>query len=392
MIPITENTACIENIKTQSLARIASLAQPVGALGRLESLMLHIAQRVQSTEPNLTQPSCLLFAGDHGAVASGLSAWPQAITTHMVHTFLAGRAAASILAAQHHIALYVIDAGVNHTFSPESTTTNLQQGQLCHQKIAMGTRNYLDQAAMTEVEFELAFARGQQLVRNLQQRGCNTVLLGEMGIGNTSSASLLLHGLTGWAWSDCVGNGAGVVDMTQIETRQIETMQMTGLQRKQALVMQAWQRAGLPAYAQPMHDVVHVRKLICEFAGFEMVMLMGAIQAAVAEQMVVVIDGFIVTVALLCAEYLMPSLNNAQHDAPECQGWQLAPHCIFAHASAENAHQQLLQHLKVEPLLQMNMRLGEGSGALLAYPLLVSAVQLFNHMARLDELSDHALG
>ncbi|MEF8728207.1 MAG: nicotinate-nucleotide--dimethylbenzimidazole phosphoribosyltransferase [Accumulibacter sp.] len=318
-------------------ARIDGKTKPPGSLGELERLALQIGMIQQSLTPSLGQPHLLVFAGDHGAAPAGISAYPQEVTWQMVENFLAGGAAISVFARHNGLRLQVVDAGVAHDFGPRSG--------LIDAKVASGTRNYLVQAAMSPAQRDRALAHGAAIVDGLACQGCRVIGFGEMGIGNTASASLLTHQLTGTPLTDCVGRGTGLDD--------------AGLARKQALLAQAAKRANLP----PDADALDV---LAEFGGFEIAMMSGAMLAAAAHRMLLLIDGFIVTAALLVAARHVPAVRD---------------YCVFCHRSAEAGHQAQLRSLAAEPLLDLGLRLGEGTGAALAWPLVRAAAAFVNEMA-----------
>ncbi|HRD94548.1 MAG TPA: nicotinate-nucleotide--dimethylbenzimidazole phosphoribosyltransferase, partial [Accumulibacter sp.] len=276
-------------------ARIDGKTKPPGSLGQLERLAMQIGQVQQSLTPDLDRPHLLVFAGDHGAARAGVSAYPQEVTWQMVENFLAGGAAISVFARHNGLRLQVVDAGVAHDFGPRSG--------LIDAKVASGTRNYLVQAAMSPAQRDRALAHGAAIVDGLACQGCRVIGFGEMGIGNTASASLLTHQLTGTPLTDCVGRGTGLDD--------------AGLARKQALLAQAAKRANLP----PDADALDV---LAEFGGFEIAMMSGAMLAAAAHRMLLLIDGFIVTAALLVAARHVPAVRD---------------YCVFCHRSAEAGHQ-----------------------------------------------------
>ena len=306
--------------------------KPRGSLGRLEALALQIGVLQGTERPVLREPQMLVFAADHGLVAQGVSAYPSDVTWQMVENFLAGGAAVSVLARQHGLALTVVDAGVRHTFAPRA--------QLLDRKVAPGTADASLGPAMTPEQCAQAIAQGRTVVSGLPG---NAVLLGEMGIGNTSSAALLLARLAGHDLADCVGRGTGLDD--------------AGLARKLAV---------LRAVLQRNPDAKDAMSALAAFGGFEIAMLVGAALQAAEERRLIVVDGFIVGAAIVAAVALEPAVLAA---------------CVFAHRSDEAGHGLLLAHLNAEPLLQLGLRLGEGSGAALAWPLIDSAVRLLNEMA-----------
>ena len=280
--------------------KIDQKTKPLGALGQLEAVAMKIGLIQQSLAPQLTQPHMLVFAGDHGAAKAGISAYPQDVTWQMVENFLAGGAAINVFARQNGLNLTVIDAGVAHDFGPRPG--------LIDAKVASGTANCIEQPAMTPEQCTEAIARGAGLVRNLAANGCNVVGFGEMGIGNTASAALLTHCLTGTPLAECVGRGTGLDD--------------AGLARKQALLAKALARyRGAGGADDPLN-------VLAEFGGYEIAMMVGAMLAAAEARMLLLIDGFIVGSAVLTAARLFPALTA---------------YCIFCHRSAEPGHDAQLR-------------------------------------------------
>ena len=321
--------------------RIDRKTKPLGALGQLEALALQIGLVQQTLTPQLKSPHLLVFAGDHGAAKAGVSAYPQEVTWQMVENFLAGGAAINVFAGQNGLALKIIDAGVAHDFGP-------REG-LIDAKVGPGTASYLEQSAMTPAQRTDAMARGQALVRELAATGCNVLGFGEMGIGNTASAALITHCLTNTPLADCVGRGTGLDD--------------AGLAKKRALLEQALARYKANAGS---HRPLAV---LTEFGGFEIAMMVGAMLAAAEARMLVLLDGFIVGAAALVAARLFPAFRD---------------YAVFCHRSAEAGHAAQLQALEATPLLDLGMRLGEGTGAALAYPLVQAAVNFLNDMASFE--------
>lgn len=319
--------------------KIDQKTKPLGALGRIEQLGLMLGLIQHSLTPRLRRPHVLVCAGDHGAAKAGVSAYPQEVTWQMVENFLAGGAAINVLARQAGIALVVADAGVNHEFGPRDG--------LLDAKVGPGTANYLDGPAMSAQQCTTAIHNGATVVRKLAADGCNVLGLGEMGIGNTAAASLLTHCLTGLPLNTCVGRGTGLDD--------------AGLARKRDLLAKA--------VAQWADRSDQPLQILARFGGFEIAMLTGAMLAAAEAGMIVLIDGFIVTSALLVAHRVQPAILD---------------YCIFAHRSEEAGHRGQLDHLKVEPLLDLGLRLGEGTGAALAYPLLKAACAILDEMASFE--------
>jgi nicotinate-nucleotide--dimethylbenzimidazole phosphoribosyltransferase len=316
--------------------------KPLGALGQLETLAVRIGLIQQTLTPSLGQPHMLIFAGDHGAAKAGVSAFPQDVTWQMVENFLAGGAAINVFCRHNGIALSVIDAGVAHDFGgPREGLIDL--------KVAPATANYLETPAMTAAQCAQAIEQGAGVVFGLAAAGCKAVGFGEMGIGNTASASLITHCLTGVPLAECIGRGTGLDD--------------AGLQRKQGLLAQALARYRTAGGAD---EAVAV---LAEFGGFEIATMVGAMLAAAETKMVLLIDGFIVGAAALVAARLEPALLD---------------YCVFCHRSAEPGHRAQLQALQAEPLLDLGLRLGEGTGAALAWPLVQAAVAFLNEMASFE--------
>ena len=319
--------------------------KPQGALGMLERLALQIGLIQQTLTPALDAPHIAVFAGDHGAAKAGVSAFPQDVTWQMVENFLAGGAAINVFARANGLGLKVVDAGVARDFG--------ERAGLIDAKVAPGTRNYIEEAAMTPAERDTAIARGAALARELAASGCKVLGFGEMGIGNTAAASLITHYLTGTPLDECIGRGTGLDD--------------PGLARKRALLKQAAERAGLPADAKGGSE--HAQAVLAEFGGFEIAMMAGAMLGAVEAGMVLLIDGFIVGSAFLVAARIEPNI---------------LPYAVFCHRSAEPGHQAQLKALDAEPLIDLGLRLGEGTGAALAWPLVKAAAAFLNEMASFE--------
>jgi nicotinate-nucleotide--dimethylbenzimidazole phosphoribosyltransferase len=320
--------------------KIDQKTKPPGSLGRLEQIALQAGLIQQTLEPVIIKPTIAVFAGDHGVAAEGLvNPYPQEVTAQMVYNFLHGGAAINALCRQLQIELVIVDAGVNHSF-PSHPMLN-------HCKIAYGTRNYLHEPAMTAEECERAMEAGAEIVQGIHQQGCNTIGFGEMGIGNTASASLLMSCFTGIPIEACTGAGTGSTP------KQIA--------RKIVILQEALNRHGIP------EDPATV---LATYGGFEIAMLCGAILQAAALGMIVVIDGFIVTAALMAAQRMQPAVTD---------------YCIFSHSSHEKGHRTMLEHLQVSSLLQLDMRLGEGTGAALAMPIIQCATAFMEQMASFGE-------
>ena len=333
-----------ETLATKLQYKIDNKTKPMGSLGQLESLALQLGQILDTESPQFDQPQMLVFASDHGLTARGVSAFPSDVTWQMVENFIAGGACVSVLAKANNIALNVVDCGVNHDFldaakTPRAGLLNAKIGE----SAPWGTANSSTAAAMTTAQCQQAIENGMAIVKNLPG---NAILLGEMGIGNTSAASLILSRLGGLDIADCTGAGTG--------------LDASGIDRKTAVLREVL--AFHSGVTEPL-DVM------AAFGGFEMATMLGAVFQAAAERRVIVVDGFITTAVILVAKALQPTVMQR---------------CVFAHRSGERGHGLMLEQLNAKPLLDMGLRLGEGSGAALAWPLLVAACAVLRDMASFE--------
>ena len=315
--------------------KIDHKTKPLGALGQLESLALQLGLIQRSDSLELDQPQLLVFAADHGVAAEGVSAFPQAVTMQMVANMLAGGAAINVLARQHGFALHVVDAGVASDLADHP--------QLIKRKIAHGTHNLATGPAMTAHQLHAALQAGSDVLASLPG---NLVAFGDMGIANTSPAALLLHRLAGVAVNDATGRGTGLTDPQLVHKQNVLT-----------------QAAALHQAAKEPLDV------LAALGGFEIAMMTGAMLQAASERRVILVDGFIAGSAALAACRLAAAAKD---------------YMVFCHRSAEHGHHLMLAHLNARPLLDLDMRLGEGTGALLAWPLVQSAALLMNQMASFE--------
>jgi nicotinate-nucleotide--dimethylbenzimidazole phosphoribosyltransferase len=330
-------------LREQLQQLIDNKTKPLGALGRLEDIAMQIGLIQGTTHPQLNRPYIVVFAADHGIAATGLvNPYPQAVTAQMVLNFITGGAAVNVFCRQHHLGLTVVDAGVKFDFDAE-----LFPGKLISRKMGYGTRNYLETEAMTPEEVTKALEAGRQVATELYAGGTNCIGFGEMGIGNTSAAALIMSYSTGVPVEDCVGRGTGVND-EQLRVKK-ETLRKV-------------YELHLPA-VQADRSATTIMRCV---GGFEIAMMAGAYLKAAELRMVVLVDGFITTAALLLAKQINPSVQD---------------NCFFAHTSGETGHAAMLEYLGAQPLLNLGMRLGEGTGAAMAYPLLQSAIHFLRDMA-----------
>jgi len=319
--------------------KIDTKTKPLGALGELESLARQVALVQQTGTPTLHQPHVLVFAADHGIAQAGVSQYPPEVTHQMVRNFAGGGAAINVFCRQNNLGLTIVDAGVCGSFADLPAVRD--------EKLAKGTRNFAHEPAMSADQCAAALQRGARLVDELHAAGCNVLGLGEMGIGNTSSAAVLMHLLTGRPLAECVGRGTG--------------LDAAGLARKLATLTQA----------VAAHPQVGVEPLavLATFGGFEIAQMCGAMLRAAELRLLLLIDGFIASAALLVAARLAPAV---------------LAYCVFCHESDEQGHRLLLAELGGRPLLRLGLRLGEGTGCALAYPLVQAAVSFLNEMASFE--------
>ena len=318
-------------------------AKPPGALGRIEELALTLGLIQQRARPVVKRPVLLVFAGDHGLTRSGVAAFPAGVTVAMVDTLLAGRASATAFARAVGARVRVIDAGVAADLS--------DRAGLIQAKVAFGTGDASVEPAMTSLQAEATLMTGARVARETIADGADLLVLGEMGIGNSASAALLMHRLAPAPLDDCVGQGAG--------------HSPEGMARKRAVLARAAARS----------DATAPFEVLTQFGGFEIAMMAGALLAAAKAGVPVLVDGFIATAAALLAVRLSPNARD---------------YCLFAHASAEAGHRLMLEALAARPLLELDMRLGEGTGALLSVPLLRAACALLSEVAELSDVLEAA--
>ena len=325
-------------ISSQIQHKIDFKTKPTGALGMLEKLALQVSLIQQTLSPTFLNPHLVVFAADHGLARDGISKYPSEVTYQMVLNFVAGEAAINVFSRQYGFTLQVVDAGVISDF-PLTLP-------IIHQKIAHGTKNSLHESAMTLLEAENCIEIGAKVVQDIFERGCNIIGFGEMGIGNTSSASLLMSKICNFPLVDCVGRGTGVDD--------------EGLKHKITILAKVLNKH---------QGEQSTLQILANLGGFEIAQMVGAMLQAAENRMIILVDGFISTSAFLVAHAFEPNILE---------------YAIFCHQSDENGHKQLLACLKVEAILKLNLRLGEGTGCALAYPLIKSAINFLNEMASFE--------
>jgi nicotinate-nucleotide--dimethylbenzimidazole phosphoribosyltransferase len=332
------------DLSDQIQLKLDQLTKPQGSLGQLERIAKRVALNQQTLTPVCSDTLVCVFAADHGLAESGVSAFPQAVTGQMVMNFLSGGAAINVFSRQARAHFKLVDCGIKEAVENQPLAPGLlTEGLLINCRIAAGTKNSLHGPAMTEQQFQTCLDNGKQLVSDWITAGYQLVALGEMGIGNTSSAALLMNALTDIPLAQCVGRGTGHDD--------------AGLANKLDILQQVVNNAPKFNPAQ---------QIGAYFSGFEIATMAGVIMAANKSKLTLLIDGFIVASAALLAKKLSP---------------QPLDELLFAHEGDEAGHGALLSIMNAEAILSMNLRLGEGSGAALAIPLVKSAVAMLNDMA-----------
>ena len=323
-----------ENLREALIDKINNLTKPKGSLGVLEDLALQIGLIQQTLSPTLSHPHNVLFAADHGIVEEGVSKSPKEITWQQLSNFLHGGAGVNFLCRQHGFKLVLVDSGVDYDLPYEKGIINCSVGR--------GTRSFLKGPAMSMEEMELCLERGAKITDMIHADGCNVVSFGEMGIGNTSPSSIWMHLLTGISLEQCVGAGSG--------------LDSEGIRHKYNVLKQSVDHYAGDGSAE---------NIIAWFGGYEMVMAIGGMLRAAELKMIILVDGFIMTNCILAASKLHPEVLS---------------YAIFGHQGDETGHKLVLDAMKVHPLLNLGLRLGEGTGAICAYPIVVSSVNMMNEM------------
>jgi nicotinate-nucleotide--dimethylbenzimidazole phosphoribosyltransferase len=323
----------------QLRARIDGKAKPLGSLGRIEDLAVQLGLIWHPLMPRTGRAAVFVFAADHGLTTEGVSLYPASVTRAMVATYLAGRAAVNALATASGVDVHVVDAGVDADIPAHPG--------LIDAKIRRGSRNAARESALTPEEVSDCLAQGMSIVTAAIDAGTDVVAIGEMGIGNTTSAALLMHRLAPAPLADCIGAGAG--------------LDAAGVARKLMVAERAASRS----------DATSPLDVLAEFGGYEIAMMAGAVLGSATRRRPVIIDGFIATAAALVAVRLQPAARG---------------YCVFSHRSAERGHDMLLRALDAKPYLDLGLRLGEGTGAVIAVPLLRAAAGILTEMADLSDV------
>lgn len=328
-----------EELRLEIQHKLDNKAKPVGSLGQLETIAMQIAMVQNTLFPVIRKPVMLTVAADHGITQEGVSACPVEITWQQVHNFLGGGGGIGLFSRIYGMDLWVVDAGVNYDFKAHP--------KLIDAKVAMGSKNFSQEPAMSEEECMKAFNNGREIVTRFHKEGTNVIGFGEMGIGNTTPASALMSIICGIPVANCVGPGAG--------------LNSEGILHKQKVIEAAFKKHGVSD---------SIFENLARFGGLEIATIAGGIFEAAFKQMIVLVDGFITTSALLVAQ----EINKKVLD-----------YCIFSHVSNEQGHQKMLKYLNVEPVLNLDLRLGEGTGAVMALPVIQGAVAVLSEMTSFEE-------
>ena len=337
----TFNISPLDNCRRDEIQeKIDSLNKPKGSLGRLETLALQICQIQHTLSPRLQHPCHLLLGGDHGIEREGVSVSPREVTWQQMINFTRGGGGVNMFCRQHGFDLSIVDVGVDYDLTPYPG--------IVHRKIARGTRNFLHEPAMTEREFDQAIDVGASLVDECAEKGCNIISIGEMGIANTSPSSIWMSLFCHLPLDECIGAGAG--------------LNTEGIRHKREVLHQAVEKFHAAEERSQDRIALHA---IRYFGGYEMVTAIGAMLRAAELHLIIIIDGFIMTACALAVRELVP---------------QACDYMVFGHCGDESGHLRMLQCLHAEPLLHLGLRLGEGTGALCAYPIIDSAVRMINEM------------
>ena len=318
--------------------KIDNLNKPKGSLGRLEELAMQLCLIQQTLTPSTAHPCHLLLGGDHGIEREGVSVSPREVTWQQMVNFTHGGGGVNMFCRQHGFKLRIVDVGVDHDLS--------HTPGIIDRKIARGTKNFMYEPAMSEAEFWSAIVIGSDLANECAKEGCHILCIGEMGIGNTSPSSIWMHRFCNIPLQDCIGAGAG--------------LNSEGIRHKFEILSHA---------VSKFQDLSNAIDIIRYFGGFEMVAAIGAMLRAAELHLAILVDGFIMTACALAATRLYPAAQD---------------YMVFTHCGDESGHRLMLDAMGAHPLLSLGLRLGEGTGALCAFPIVDSAVRMMNEMNNFD--------
>ena len=344
--------------------KIDNLNKPKGSLGRLEELALQICLIQQTLEPSLAHPCHLLLGGDHGIEREGVSVSPREVTWQQMINFTRGGGGVNMFCRQHGFKLRIVDVGVDYDFQIENGKLKIE-----NYKIAYGTKNFLYEPAMTEEEFDRAIQIGSDLVDDCIAEGCRVLSIGEMGIANTSPSSIWMHLFCNIPLADCIGAGAGLnnegirhkyeVLSLAVENFRVKSEELRVKNNSNHSESETNVNSSLFTLHSSLDEVIR------SFGGFEMVAAIGAMLRAAEQHLIILVDGFIMTACALAATRLYPAAQD---------------YMIFTHCGDESGHKRMLDAMQAKPLLHLGLRLGEGTGALCAFPIIDSAVRMMNEM------------
>ncbi|RRC97682.1 nicotinate-nucleotide--dimethylbenzimidazole phosphoribosyltransferase [Prevotella sp. OH937_COT-195] len=337
-----------EKLRNSIRTKIDNLNKPKGSLGMLETLAERICMVQQTLTPQLKCPCHILYGGDHGIEREGVSVSPRDVTWQQMKNFTNGGGGVNMFCRQHGFKLSIVDVGVDHDLSDNTDIIN--------RKIAHGTKNFLYEAAMNEEEFDKAISVGVEMAERCKDKGCNIICIGEMGIANTSPSSIWMHLFGNIPLDECIGIGSGLNDDGVTHKREVLRKAVEKFNEQQTTDCR-----------QRTKD--NVKTIIRHFGGFEMVAAVGTMLRATEFGMLVMVDGFIMSACMLAASRLFPNVLD---------------YAIFGHCGNESGHRRMLELMNVRPILNLGMRLGEGTGALCSYPIIESAVKMVNEMNNFD--------
>ncbi|MDD7317660.1 MAG: nicotinate-nucleotide--dimethylbenzimidazole phosphoribosyltransferase [Prevotella sp.] len=333
-----------EVLRASIREKIDNLNKPKGSLGMLEVLAEQICMVQQTLTPQLNRPCHILYGGDHGIEREGVSVSPRDVTWQQMNNFTNGGGGVNMFCRQHGFKLFIVDVGVDHDLSSNPGIIN--------RKIANGTRNFMYEAAMSEEEFDTAINIGADMADRCKEEGCNIICTGEMGIANTSPSSIWMHLFGNIPLDDCIGIGSGLNSEGVMHKRNVLGKAVDKFNTLLTADSRQW----------TMENTVLATRY---FGGFEMVAAIGTMLRAAELGMIVMVDGFIMSACMLAASHLYPHVLD---------------YAIFGHCGDEGGHKRMLELMNARPLLNLGMRLGEGTGALCSYPLIESAVKMVNEM------------
>ena len=329
-----------KSLKERIQQKIDHLNKPKGSLGRLEDLAMQVCLIQQTLSPSLNHPCHLLLGGDHGIEREGVSVSPREVTWQQMINFTRGGGGVNMFCRQHGFHLRIVDVGVDYDLSGIDG--------IIDRKMARGTRNFLHEPTMSEEEFDRAIQIGCDLVDDCVNEGCQVLCIGEMGIANTSPSSIWMSLFGNIPLEECIGAGAG--------------LDQPGIRHKCEVLTQALKR-----YQETTEHTTE--NAIRYFGGFEMVTAIGAMLRGAENHLVILVDGFIMTACAIAAIRLYPAAQD---------------YMIFTHCGDESGHRRMLDIVNAKPLLNLGLRLGEGTGALCAYPIIDSAVRMINELNNFD--------